>query len=208
MRHLMVGLLIGTLGLLGLAGAGEAQPPAAVSIQGIVRAVDCQAHLLVLETGGRVNTFTVTPAAVVFANGTSIGFCTLGQFLGATATVWLGASNNEFVVGRVDLQAAPAVPPAYPAPPAAAPPAYAPYPPAPAPDTTVAPFLTGVVLGTILWGGLSYLLVHGPYGYFRYPYYGPYYRYYYRPGYAPYYGPYRYAPAYGWCNNRWSMGCR
>ena len=57
----------------------------------------------------------------------------------------------------------------------------------------------------IFLGGLPYLLVQGPYGYFyHYPYYGPYYHYYYRPYYGPYAGPYLYSPAYryapyGWC---------
>jgi hypothetical protein len=47
----------------------------------------------------------------------------------------------------------------------------------------------GVVLGTVVFAGLLYLIVHGPDGaYYRYPYYGQYYQYYYRPAYRPYTG--------------------
>lgn len=204
MRRLTVGLLIGLIAVLGLSDIGQAQPPAVVQVQGIIRAVDCQAQLLVLETGGRVNTFPVTASDGVFANGGSVPFCTLGQYLGTPATVSLGARNSELVVSRIDLQSAYVAPPSYVATPVAAP-------PPPPPVVVTPPPLAGVILGTILVGGLFYLLVQHPYGgpLYRYPYYGPYYRYYYRPTYRPYVGPYRYAPAYGWCpNQRWGWGCR
>lgn len=100
-------------------------------------------------------------------------------------------------------------------------PAPAPYPfPAPYVYTYLAPApypyyyytsAAAVVLGSIIVGGLAYLLVRGANGYlYHYPYYGSYYRYYYRPAYAPYYGPYRYAPAYRWCYGYRSYGswCR
>jgi len=49
----------------------------------------------------------------------------------------------------------------------------------------------GVVLGTVIVGGLLYLVVHGPDGgYYRYPYYGEYYRHYYHPEYRPFVGFY------------------
>jgi hypothetical protein len=49
----------------------------------------------------------------------------------------------------------------------------------------------GVVLGTVIFAGLLYLIVHGPDGgYYRYPYYGAYYQHYYQPWYRPYLGFY------------------
>ena len=96
----------------------------------------------------------------------------------------------------------------YPAPAPAAPYGY-PYPGYPYPAVPAYyPPLEGDVMGTILVGGLSYLLVSGAHGFYWYPYYGPYYRYYYRPYYHPYYGGLRYAPAYIWTGGGWSYGHR
>ena len=98
----------------------------------------------------------------------------------------------------------------YPAPaPAGAAPSGYPYPiyPYPAGPADYPP-LAGNVMGTILVGGLNYLLVSGANGFYWYPYYGPYYRYYYRPYYHPYYGGLRYAPAYVWTGRGWSYGHR
>jgi hypothetical protein len=62
------------------------------------------------------------------------------------------------------------------------------YPPF-VPVITVPQPLVGIVLGTIIVGGLAYLVTRGYDGqFYRYPYYGPYRQYYYRPGYRPYAG--------------------
>lgn len=231
-----VAVLVGVLlALLSLSDIGRAQPPASVQIQGTIRAVDCNAQTVTLDTGGGTGVYRTAGAATFYINSTGTSLCALQQVAGAPATVRLTALGNELVITRVDVAAQTYTPP-----PATAPaPTYtpAPYPaPYPAPTYTPAPYpvpypypvptyapayyppppLVGVVLGTVAIAGLVYLLVRHPSGaLYRYPYYGPYYQHYYRPVYGPYYGPYRYAPAfvygpYRWCpyNRAWGYWCR
>jgi hypothetical protein len=74
---------------------------------------------------------------------------------------------------------------------------YAGYWPATAVIITVAPPITGVVLGTVLIGGLQYVLCQDGAGHLsRYPYYGPYHQFYYRPAFHEYTGPYITSGAY------------
>jgi len=64
--------------------------------------------------------------------------------------------------------------------------------PATAPIITVAPAITGVVLGIVLVNNYQYLLTRDGGGhYYRYPYYGPYRQHYYRATYRPYSGTFR-----------------
>jgi hypothetical protein len=233
-----VGVILGVLTvLLSLSDVGQAQPPASVQVQGTIRAVDCYAQTVTLDSDGGTHVYRAAGAASFSINSASAPLCALQQAVGAPATVWLTALGNELLITRVDVAAQTYAPPSATAPyaPAAT---YAPYPaPYPAPTYTPAPYpapypypypvptpapayyappLVGVVLGTIVVAGLVYLLVRHPSGaLYRYPYYGSYYRYYYRPVYRPYYGPYRYAPAYvygpyRWCpyNRAWGYWCR
>jgi hypothetical protein len=214
------------MALLAWPEAGTAQAPQSIRFQAGIRAVDCNAMTVTLDTGGRVAVYRAAGAASFYVNGLGVGLCGLQQYAGAPASVWLTALGNELLITRIDVGGpaaapTPAAPATYTAPqtlPAPAPSPYtqpapypysqpAPYPymyPAPYPYAYPAPYpypsIAGVVLGTIVVGGLLYLLVRGASGYlYRYPYYGSYYRHYYRPYYAPYLGLYRYAPAYRWC---------
>lgn len=87
------------------------------------------------------------------------------------------------------------------------PPAYTPPPSAPAPS--YAPSAAAIVLGTVLVGGIVYLLVRSTNGsLYRYPYYHMGY------SYRPYVGPYTTAPAYDYGPYRrcrdggWNQWCR
>jgi hypothetical protein len=204
-----IAIFVGVLtALLGLSDVGQAQPPASVQVQGTIRAVDCNAQAVTLDTGGGSGVYRAAGGASITINSVGAPLCALQQYPGVAATVWLTASGNELVITRLDAagQAYSSPPPSTyapaPYPYSAPPPTYYPQSPynyAPAPYY-YAPPLAGIVLGTIVVAGLVYLLVRHSSGYlYRYPYYGSYYRYYYRPNYRPYYGPYRFAPSYGWC---------
>ena len=197
---------------LGLVDASTAQQYPSLHLKGIIQAVDCRAQQLTLSSAGGSTVLQATRATAVLVGGAATSLCSLQQLIGAPVTVLVTASGDQFIAARIDVSGP--LPAAVP---------YQPFPPAPmvVPPPPVTQFvappppIVGVVLGTVLVGGLAYLLVHGPYGYFyRYPYYGPYYHYYYRPYYYPYYGPYRYAPVFrygpvGWCSHRIQGGwCR
>ena len=169
-------LLLGTLlALLGLSGTGQAQ--SSVQVQGTIQAVDCQAQTVVLSSPGSLNTIAAVPYTAVLVNSTSVPFCALERYIGASATAWLLASGSEFVATRIDVIGQTAVV----------------YSPAVAPATVIAEPLPieGIILGTIIVAGLLFLLARDDDDHFyRYPYYGPYHRYYYRPEYRPYLGAY------------------
>ncbi len=165
-------LLLGTLlPFLGLSGIGQAQ--SFVQIQGTIQAVDCQDQTVVLSGPSASNRVDVGPYTAVLVNSTRVPFCSLQQYLGASATAWLLASGSEFLATRIDVIAQVYVAP-------------------PPPTVVVEPLpIEGIVLGTIIVAGLAFLLARDYDGhYYRYPYYGPYYRYYYRPEYRPYFGPF------------------
>jgi hypothetical protein len=216
-----IAIFLGVLtALLGLSDVGQAQPPASIQVQGTIRAVDCNAQTVALDTGGGSGVYRTAGGASITLNSVGAPLCALQQYPGAPAIVWLTASGNELLITRLDVAGqgyAPASPPAYaPGPYPNSAPTTTYYPPAPYSYPTPAPYyyappLAGIVLGTILFGGLVYLLVRHSSGHFyRYPYYGSYYRQYYRPYYRPYYGPLRFAPAYGWCPpaRAWGYRCR
>jgi hypothetical protein len=194
--------------LLAFTDVGQAQPPQTVAVQGTIRAVDCQANTVTLDTAGGPVVYRAAASAAIIVNSAGVPLCALQQYTGASANVWVTAIQSELVITRIDAVGQ-AYAPSQPAPYAPAPypyqaPGYSP------PPAYYAPPLVGVVLGTIVVAGLVYLLVrHSSGGLYRYPYYGPYYRNYYRPIYRPYYGPLRYAPAYGWCHPTrvWGYRC-
>ena len=233
MKRAMVICLCVASAFLGLSGVGEAQPPATVEVQGVIQAIDCHASTVTLQTQSGVSVYHSAESAAIVANSTPIHLCDLEHYVGSPANVWLTAVGNEFVITRIEATGstyqpspAPAAPapygayppygnpnpyPGYPYPgypyPAYPYPGYAyPYPGYAYPYPYYYPALAGLVLGTIVVGGLTYLLAHGPYGYYRYPYYGGYYQHYYRPSFHPYYGGYRYAPAFTWTGRGWHYG--
>ena len=154
--------------LLGIPAVGQAQ--STVQVQGVLQSVDCENGTVTIDTGNGVNTIDVAPYGTILLGSSSIPLCSLDEYTGATINAWLVANGDAFEVARLDVVSQAPAPP-----------------PAPAPAATAAPLpIAGVVLGTILVAGLTYLLVHAADGgYYRYPYYGAYYRYYYRPYYTP-----------------------
>ncbi len=173
MRNVIALGLSVLLPLLGFAGAGQAQS-AAVQIQGIVQTVDCQAQTVTLSAPSGSNTINAADYTAVLVNSTSVPFCSLEGYIGASATAWLVANGDQFLATQIDVTAPVAVAPA-----AGSSEVVQPVP------------IAGVVLGTIVVAGLVYLLVHGPDNdYYRYPYYGEYYQHYYHPEYRPYAGEY------------------
>jgi hypothetical protein len=172
MRKVIVLAISVFVPLLGVAGVGYAQ--SAVEVQGTIEAVDCQALTVVLSAPTGTNTITAADYTAVLVNSTSVPFCTLEAYIGATATAWLVPNGNQFSVTQINVTG-----PATVAPPTGVTAEVSPVP------------IWGVVLGTIVVAGLVYLLAHGPDGgYYRYPYYGEYYRHYYHPEYRPYTGYY------------------
>ena len=219
---------------LGLAGSGEAQinPTDSVQTQATVQAVDCDSAQVTLAWAGASSVAQSTLGSIVHVNGAVTPFCALSSYIGSSATAWVMPRGGQIVLVRLDVTSAVAPPfPTAPQPslaPASAPPytpipapapAYAPgptdasvppYAPAP-PAYTSAPSPASVVLGTVLIGGLVYLLVRAANGtLYRYPYAGGYQQ----PAYWPYVGPYAKAPAYDYGPYRrcrdgvWSQWCR
>lgn len=108
-----VALLLGTfLPVVGFSGTAQAQ--SSVQVQGTVQAVDCKAQTIVLSSPGASNTVAAAPYTAVLVNSTSVPFCSLQQYIGASATAWLVASGNEFIATRIDVHVAAASVPAAP----------------------------------------------------------------------------------------------
>ena len=203
-------LLIVLLTLLGIAPAGEAQPTARVQLEGTIQAVDCNAQQLTLQSGSGTTVVQSTLATVIRVDGESTPLCSLEPYIGAPVTVSLVPVGGQFMIAQLTVHSAPAAPPPVPYAGAPAPPPV-PYTPVPQ-MSSPAPTIAGAVLGTIMVGGLVYLLVRGANGaFYRYPYYGQYRPIYYQPSYRPYVGPLRPTLTYGpyrRCRDRtWSQWC-
>jgi hypothetical protein len=192
---------------LGIAAPGNAQPYQSVQLRGTIQAVDCDAQQLTFLGPNGPTVLRSTLATVLRVDGVATPLCDLAPLVGADATVSILAVGGQLVIAQLDATGAAA---------ASAPPPTAPYAPPPAAPATVgpAPPIAGIVLGTVLFGGLVYLLVRSANGgLYRYPYYGPYYRAYYRPTYRPYAGPDRWARAYTYgpyrrcADGGWSQWC-
>jgi len=145
MRRLTAIITMVLLGSLGLVGIGNAQTQS-VQIQGTIQAVDCQTQQLTLNTSGGPTTLQVTNQTAIYANGTPAPLCALRSVIGAPATALLSPSDNQFVVGRVDVGASVATA-------------------QPAPGTVLGPStppIVGIALGALVFGGLAYLILHHP----------------------------------------------
>jgi len=136
---LVLGMLLPTLGM---ADAGLAQ--SAVSVQGVIQAVDCQSQTVVLSGGSGSNTLAASAATAVLVNSTSVPFCSLGQYVGAPATAWLLPSGSEFQVTRIDV---------------VGPAAQVQVPPTPAPAAS-APSTGALILGALAIGAIGYIIGH------------------------------------------------
>jgi hypothetical protein len=168
---LALGAILPFVGLAGIDPLPSAQAQQAVEVSGNIQSVDCQDGYMTLATNNGVDTVYPSNDAAVLINSTTVPFCSLAGYVGAPATVWQLPYGNQFYASQIQVTG-PA--PSYPG---VVTNGYYPVP------------ISGSVLGTVLVGGLLYLLARGPDGgYYRYPYYGAYYYSYYQPYYQPYGG--------------------
>lgn len=217
-RRAFAGGIIVLVSCLGFAASGDAQSgptQSIVQLQTTVQAVDCDGQQVTLVGPGASSVVQSTLGSVIRVNGADTPLCGLAPFVGAPATAWVMARGGQIVLVRLEVASTPV--PAYPpVTPPIAPAAAPPYPPAaPVPIYTPAPSPAAVVLGTVLVGGLVYLLIRAADGtLYRYPYAAPYAGAYQRPVYRPYVGPYARVPAYTYgpyrrCpNGTWGRWCR
>jgi hypothetical protein len=178
-----IALLLGTLlSVFGLAGISLAQ--SSVQVQGTIQAVDCQSQTIVLNDASGSNTVAATGSTAVVVNSTSVPFCTLQQYVGASATAWLFPGGNEFQLSRIDV-----VGPTTSASQA---------PPAPAISS---PSTLGIIVGALAVGALGYLIGRNSTSQAAYqPTYQPAY---YQPAYQPAYAPGYNQPAYQYNQGGW-----
>lgn len=94
---------------LGLAGAGSAQTTG-LQVQGTLAGVDCQNGEVTLNTSGGSTTMVATNQSAVYLNGSPIALCSLGSYAGAAATATIIPSDNEFVLGQMNVTAQAAAP--------------------------------------------------------------------------------------------------
>jgi hypothetical protein len=110
MTHLgamTVGMIVAGLMVPGIVHAQNV-----IAIQGTIQAADCQANTLALKAAdGSIRVFSAASSTAVFVNSAAAGFCMLPQYVGRGATVWITASGDQFLAGRVDVSvAAPVIP--------------------------------------------------------------------------------------------------
>ncbi|HKX18452.1 MAG TPA: hypothetical protein VJT33_10625 [bacterium] len=170
MRSAIAVLIAVFVSLLGFNGVGHAQTLA--EIQGTLETVDCQnGTVTTTDASGNTETIYASDSTAVAVQSSSVDFCSLDGYVGAPVDVWVVPDGNEFVATQIDVTG--------------------PVPVLASTQTTIAPMpIAGVVLGTILVGGLLYLIAHDGAAYYRYPYYGGYYHHYYNARYRPYTGWY------------------
>ena len=170
MRSAIAAMIAVFVSLLGFNGVGHAQTLA--EIQGTLETVDCQnGAVTTTDASGNTETIYASDSTAVAVESSSVDFCSLDGYVGAPVDIWVVPDGNEFVATQIDV--------------------IGPVPVLAATQTAIAPMpIAGVVLGTILVGGLLYLIAHDGGAYYRYPYYGDYYHHYYSERYRPYTGWY------------------
>ncbi len=100
MRSIAVMILGVLLATLGVPGLGYAQD--SVQVSGVIQQVDCRAQTVTLSGPAGLKTIVAGPYTAVLVNATAVTFCSLQQYIGASATAWL-ASGNEFAATRIDV---------------------------------------------------------------------------------------------------------
>jgi hypothetical protein len=107
-----------TIGMIvaGLMVPGIVHAQNVIAIQGTIQGADCQAMTLALKAAdGSTRVFSAASSTAVFVDSAAASFCTLPQYLGRGATVWITASGDQLLAGRVDVSvAAPVIPDAVP----------------------------------------------------------------------------------------------
>ncbi len=103
-----------TVGMIvaGLMVPGIVHAQNVIAIQGTIQAADCQANTLAVKAAdGSTRVFSAASSTAVFVNSAAASFCTLPQYVGRGATVWITASGDQLLAGRVDVSvAAPVIP--------------------------------------------------------------------------------------------------
>jgi hypothetical protein len=80
-----------------------------ITVGGVLQTADCQANTLTLKTGdGSPRVFGTASTTAVYINSVAADLCTLPQYAGHDATVWLAAAGDHLVAGRVDISVLPA----------------------------------------------------------------------------------------------------
>jgi hypothetical protein len=108
LRAMTVGMIVAGLMVPGIVHAQNV-----IAIQGTIQAADCQANTLALKAAdGSSRVFSAASSTAVFVNSAAASFCTLPQYVGSGATVWITASGDQLLAGRVDVSvaAAPVIP--------------------------------------------------------------------------------------------------
>jgi hypothetical protein len=77
-----------------------------IAIGGTLQAADCQTGTLTLKTAdGAPRVFQTTSMTGVYVNSAAADRCTLPQYAGRDATVWITAAGDHLVAGRVEISA-------------------------------------------------------------------------------------------------------
>lgn len=58
---------------------------------------------MTLNAPDGLHVFPAAPTTAVFVNSGAASFCTLSHYLGSEATVWVTASGDQLLAGRVDV---------------------------------------------------------------------------------------------------------
>jgi uncharacterized membrane protein YgcG len=103
-----------TVGMIvaGLMVPGIVHAQNVIVIQGTIQAADCQANTLALKAAdGSTRVFSAASSTAVFVDSAAASLCTLPRYVGSSATVWITASGDQLLAGRVDVSvAAPVIP--------------------------------------------------------------------------------------------------
>lgn len=110
MRHVTAITTMVLVACLCLAGAGNAQTPQALQIQGILQSVDCQTGQVTLATAGGNDSFQATGQTVAYVNGAAVSLCTLQSYAGDSATAVLVPAGNALDLSQISVTAAQAAP--------------------------------------------------------------------------------------------------
>lgn len=90
--------------ILAVPGVVHAQP--VIRVQGTIQAADCEAKTLTLSAADGAHVFPAASSTAVFVDSTEASFCTLQRYVGSQATVWVAASGDQLLAGRVDVSVA------------------------------------------------------------------------------------------------------
>jgi hypothetical protein len=108
----VIAMMLGTI-VAGLIAPSVVHAQNVIAIQGTIQAADCQANTLTLKAAdGSARVLSTASSTAVFVNSAATSLCTLPQYVGNGAKVWITASGDKLLAGRVDVSvvAAPVIP--------------------------------------------------------------------------------------------------